>query len=167
MILEELLHLLERSDLELPYPFLAQSQLRADFHECNRGIRVEPLENDEQLPARQHGESLLKEAEGVIKPWLEARDRKEMELLVMKSLYDKTKEERDIAKRPVTRSDSGIASGKTSDGIPTNKQAFEKRKQWTISHCTSEDYEKCPLVNCESVDEKVICKNNKCTRIGF
>lgn len=91
----------------------------------------------------EDGESLLKEAEGVIKPWLEARDRKEMELLVMKSLYDKTKEERDIAKRPVTRSDSGIASGKTSDGIPTNKQAFEN---WVAGLSTKEYQEKRPKI---------------------
>ncbi len=57
--------------------------------------------------------------------------------------------------------------GASCSGVIINKQAFEKRRQWTISHCTSEDYEKCPLVNCESVDEKAICKNNKCTRIGF
>mgnify|MGYP001616873326 CR=1 FL=1 len=54
--------------------------------------------------------------------------------------------------------------GAPCGGAIINKQAFEKREQWTISHCTSEDYDKCPQVNCFFVNETAVCENNKCVK---
>ena len=52
--------------------------------------------------------------------------------------------------------------GAPCGGAIINRQTFEKRKQWTIDNCTPLGYEKCPSVDCELVEEKAVCENNKC-----
>lgn len=47
-------------------------------------------------------------------------------------------------------------------GVIMNRQAFERRRLWTLSHCTEEDYELCPSVNCEDVVPITVCENNRC-----
>ena len=54
--------------------------------------------------------------------------------------------------------------GAPCGGAIINRQTFEKRKQWTIDNCTPLGYEKCPSVDCELVEEKAVCENNKCVR---
>ena len=47
-------------------------------------------------------------------------------------------------------------------GAVVNKQAFEKRQQWTFANCGNQEY--CPSVNCILVNEKAVCDNNICVR---
>lgn len=55
--------------------------------------------------------------------------------------------------------------GAPCGGAIINKQEFEKRKQWTVTYCMQADYDKCPSVNCEFVNEKAVCQNSKCIRV--